>query len=68
VIQISKHPLIILGAGLAVGYFVYRNRDAILERARMAAEQTDEIMRGPRARLDSLDGGGASESCHTPNA
>ena len=51
---ISRHPWIVLGTGIAVGYLIYRYRDAILEKARSAAEQTDEIMRGPRERLRDL--------------
>jgi hypothetical protein len=37
-----------------VGYLIYRYRDELLEKARSAAEQTDEIMRGPRERLRNL--------------
>lgn len=52
--QISRHPWLVLGTGIAVGYLIYRYRDELLDKARSAAEQTDEIMRGPRERLRDL--------------
>jgi len=58
-IRISRHPLAVLGAGLAFGYIIYKYRGAILARARSAAVRTDAIMSGARERLDRLDSGDA---------
>ena len=57
-LRLSKQAWLSLGVGLAVGYLVYKHRAALVEKARLAGERTDALMRGPRERLDASFAGG----------
>lgn len=54
---LTKHPLILFGAGVAVGYLVHKYRKEIIEAANRAGEKSKDFVLQQRENLEDLIAG-----------
>lgn len=53
-VSLSKHPLIVFGLGVAVGYAAHKYRKEIIESANRAAEKSKDFVLQQRENLEDL--------------
>ena len=54
---LSKHPLILFGAGVAVGYLVHKYRKEIIDAANRAGEKSKDFVLQQRENLEDIISG-----------
>lgn len=54
---LSKHPLVLFGVGVAVGYLVHKYRKEIIETATRAGEKSKDFMLQQRENLEDIISG-----------